>query len=57
MCRTVIVKERETNEMSPTIAPVYYLEKVYHLGTQAEPRSLPKLRRQRSEFRKVGKGG
>lgn len=48
---------RETNEVSPTIAPVDYLEKVYQLGTQGEPRSLPKLRRQRSEFREVGKGG
>ena len=39
------------------IAPVYHLDKVYQLGTQDEPRSLPKLRRQRSEFRGVDKGG
>lgn len=56
-CRTVVFKKRETNEVSPTVAPVYYLEKVYQLGTQAEPRHLPKLRRQRSEFREASKSG
>lgn len=43
----------EVNGVSLTIAPVYYLNKISSLRTQAEPGSVPKLRRQGSEFREI----
>lgn len=51
--RTVIFKKMEVNGVSLTIAPVYYLNKISSLRTQAEPGSVPKLRRQGSEFREI----
>lgn len=36
--RTVILRKRELNEMSP----VYYIERVSRWGTEAEPENLPK---------------
>lgn len=54
--RTVILKKRETIKVSPTIAPVYYLERASQLGSQAELGSLPEQSSQSSEFRGVSKG-
>ena len=55
--RTVISERQETNKVSPTTAPVYYLERVFSFWhkeeIQAEPRRLPELRRWSWEFRET----